>query len=81
MLGNLSQSLNPSQKLYRVSILSIILYGFLIWFYNKAFLGYPLKILRNMQQRAAQWIPWVFYASSSLDIKAIVGLIPIHLYF
>jgi len=37
MLGNSSRGLILSQKhfLYRVCVLSIILYGFPLWFYNK----------------------------------------------
>ena len=55
MLGNLSRSLIPSQKhlLYRACVLPTILYDFLLWFYNKAPLAYLLKVLRNMQCRAA----------------------------
>ena len=34
-----------------------------------------------MQRRAALWILGVFHTSSILEIKAIAGLDPIHLYF
>jgi len=62
MLGNLSRGLILSQKclLYRLYILHIALYRFLLWFYNKALLLYPLKVLRAMQCRAALWILGVF---------------------
>ena len=55
ILVNLSKGLISFQKhlLYRVCILFITLYIFPLWFYNKASLAYPLKILRNIQQRAA----------------------------
>ena len=55
ILGNLLKGLIPSQKhlLYRACVLPIVLYGFLLWFYKKAPLAYLLKVIRNMQQRAA----------------------------
>ena len=51
MLGNSPQGLNLYQKytLYRTCILFIILYSFLLWYYNKASLTYLLKELRKMQ--------------------------------
>jgi len=55
MLGNLSRGLILSQRclLYRLCILPIALYRFIFWFYDKALLLYPLKVLRAMQCRAA----------------------------
>ena len=83
MLGNLSRGLISSQKhlLYRMCILPIMLYAFSLWFYNKAFLAYLLKILSNMQWRAALWILRGFLTSPSLSIEAIASLILIYLYF
>jgi len=54
MLGNLTRELNSLQKqqLNRCCALLIVLYGFQVWYYNKAQLDYPLKILRKLQQRA-----------------------------
>ena len=82
ILENLLKSLIPSQKhlLYRAYILPIMLYSFLLWFYNKASLAYLLKVIRNMQQRAALWILRAFCTSPSSDIETITGLILIHLY-
>ena len=83
MLGNLSRDLILSQKclLYRVCVLSITLYGFPLWFYNKVSLAYLLKVLRNMQYRAALWILEAFCTSPLLDIETIADLILIHLHF
>ena len=55
LLGNSSRGINPLQKclLYRCCILPIALYGFQLWFYNKAPLSYHMKILDKMQRRAA----------------------------
>ena len=77
MLGNLSRDLILSQKclLYRVCVLSITLYGFPLWFYNKVSLAYLLKVLRNMQYRAALWILEAFCTSPLLDIETIADLI------
>ena len=82
MHRNLSRGLTPIQKqlLYRSYVLLIILYGFQLWYYNKAPLAYLLKELRKMQRRATIWIFGAFRISSSLSIKAVVGLIPIHLH-
>jgi len=82
LLGNSLRSLIPNQKhlLYRIYVLSIALYGFPLWFFNKAPLVYPLKELRKMQHRAALYILEAFHIFSSFGIKAIAGLIPIHLH-
>jgi len=76
ILGNSSRDLIPMQKrwLYRYCVLSIALYSFQLWYYNKIPLVYPLKELRKIQRRDAS------YTSPTLGIKAIAGLIPIHLY-
>ena len=54
LLGNSSRGINPVQKrlLYRCCALPIALYGFQLWFYNKAPLSYHMKILNKMQRRA-----------------------------
>ena len=54
LLGNSSRDINPLQKrlLYRCCALSIALYGFQLWFYNKALISYYMKILNKMQRRA-----------------------------
>ena len=82
ILGNLVWDLVLYQKhlLYRSCILLIVLYGFKLWFDNKALLSYLLKILRKMQRRAVLWIFGVFKTSLSFSIKAIANLIPIHLH-
>ena len=79
LLGNLSQGINPLQKhlLYRCCILPITLYGFQLWFYNKAPISYHMKILDKMQRRAAIWILGAFKTSPSEGIGAIAGIIPI----
>ena len=62
ILGNLSRGLIPLQKrqLYISCVLLIALYGFTLWYYNKAPLDYLLKALRKTQQRAALWISSTF---------------------
>ena len=51
MLGNLTQGLLPYQKyfLYRTYVLSIVLYSFSLWYYNKAPLSYLLNKLNKIQ--------------------------------
>ena len=82
ILENLTQGIDSIQKrlLYRYCILPISLYGFQLWFYNKAPLSYPLKILGKMQRRAAVWILGAFKTSPTEELEAIAGLIPIKLY-
>ena len=55
LLENSSQGISLLQKrqLYRCYILPIALYGFQLWFYNKAPLSYHMKLLNKMQRRAA----------------------------
>jgi len=55
ILGNSVRGLIPYQKrlLYKSYILPITLSGFQLWFYNKALLSYPLKMLGKMQRRVA----------------------------
>ena len=79
LLGNLSRGINPIQKrlLYRCCILPIALYGFQLWYYNKAPLLYYTKTLNKMQRRAAIWILGAFKTSPSAGIEAITGIIPI----
>jgi len=82
MLGNSTRGLIPLQKqhLYRCCALLIALYGFQLWYYNKAPLHYPFNILKKMQHRAAIWIIGAFCTSPIEGIEAIVGLISIHLH-
>ena len=79
LFGNLLRGINPIQKhlLYRCCVLSIALYGFQLWFYNKVPLSYHMKILGKMQRRAAIWILDVFKTFPSEGIEAIAGLINI----
>ena len=50
LLGNSSRGINSLQKqlLYRCCVLPIALYGFQLWFYNKAPLSYHMKVLDKM---------------------------------
>ena len=82
LLGNSTPGINPIQKclLYRCCVLPIALYRFQLWFYNKAPLSYPMKILGKMQRRAAIWILGAFKTLSTEGLKAIAELIPIKLY-
>ena len=63
--------------LYRCCALPIVLYGFQLWFYNKAPISYHMKILNKMQRIAAIWILGAFKTLSLEGIKAITGIIPI----
>ena len=79
LLGNSSRDINPIQKrlLYRCCALPIALYGFQLWFYNRAPLSYHMKALNKMQRRAAVWILGAFKTSPLEGIEALAGLIPV----
>ena len=79
LLGNSVRGINPLQKrrLYRCCALPIALYGFQMWFYNKAPISYHMKILNKMQRRAAIWILGAFKTSLLEGIEALAGLMPI----
>ena len=74
--------MNPHQKclFYRSCILSIALYKFQLWHYNRAPLSYLLKMLGKIQRRATIWILGAFKLFLSFGIKAIADLIPINLH-
>ena len=82
ILGNSVRGLIPYQKclLYRSCVLPIALYGFQLQFYNKASLLYSLKMLGEMQRRAAIWILGAFKMSLSFSIEAITEIISINLH-
>ena len=82
LLGNSLRGINPIQKrqLYRCCVLSIALYDFQLWFYNKAPLSYYMKILGKMQRRATIWIVEVFKTLPTKGIEAITGIISIKFY-
>ena len=79
LLGNSLRGINSLQKhlLYRCCVLPIALYGFQLWFYNKALISYHMKILDKIQRRVAIWILGTFKTSPSKGIKAIAEIIPI----
>ena len=78
LLGNLLQGISPLQKrlLYRCCALPIALYGFQLWYYNKALVSYHMKTLNKMQRRATIWILGAFKTSSLEGIEAITSIIP-----
>ena len=82
MLGNLSRGLIPTQKwcLHISYTLFIVLYRFQLWYYNKVQLVYLLKELRKMQIKATIWILGAFCTSLSLEIEAVIELLPIYLH-
>ena len=82
MLGNLSRGLIPIQKwcLHISYTLPITLYRFQLWYYNKVQLAYLLKELRKMQRKATIWILRAFCTSLSLEIEAVIELLPIYLH-
>ena len=79
LLGNLSRGINPLQKclLYRCCAFPIALYGFQLWFYNRAPMSYHMKALNKIQRRAAIWILGAFKTLPLKGIEVVAGLIPV----
>ena len=79
LLGNSSRGINPLQKclLCRCCALPIALYGFQLWFYNRALMSYHMKALNKMQRRAAIWILGAFKTLPLEGIEVLAGLIPV----
>jgi len=82
ILSNSTRGLIPYQKylLYRCCAMPIILYGFQLWYYNKAPLLYPIKIMNKMQRRVVLWIVDSFKTALLIGIEAIASLTPINLH-
>ena len=82
LLGNLSRGINPLQKylLYRCCALPIALYGFQLWFYNRAPTSYHMKALNKMKRRAAIWILGMFKTSLLEGLEVLARLIPVKSY-
>ena len=82
ILGNSTRDLNPYQKylLHRCCTMPITLYGFQLWYYNKAPLLYPMKIMNKIQRRVALWIVGSFKTAPLMDIEAIASLTSINLH-
>ena len=82
MLGNPSRGLLPLQKylLYHFCVVPIATYGFRLWFFAGASTKAQMLLLAAMQRKAALWILSAFHTSSTGGIKALAGLIPIHLH-
>ena len=70
VLGNSARDLISLQKqlFHRNCVLPIVLYDYQLWFYNKAPLSYPLRVLNQMQYRIAIWILGTFYTSPSFRV-------------
>ena len=83
MLGNSTRGLLLLQKhlLYCFCIVPITTYGFRLWFFARAPTKAQVSLLAAMQHKAALWILGTFCTSPTGGIKALAGLIPIHLHF
>jgi len=71
-----NQSLQLSFKI-KIIIKNVkVMTSFQMWFYTKAPLAYPLKMLGKLRRRAALWISGAFKTALSAGVEAIAGLIP-----
>ena len=82
MLGNSARGLPSKERrlLYRSCVVPIATYGFRMWYYNGSKIAGVMKLLNQMQRRAALWITGAFKTSPAGGVQAIAGLIPIHLH-
>ncbi len=82
MLGNSARGLQAKERrtLYRSCVLPIATYGHRLWYYNGAPCKGVMKILGQMQRKAAIWVTGAFRTSPTGGVQAIAGLLPIHLH-
>jgi hypothetical protein len=82
MLGNSSRGLSPLQKclLYRSCVVPVATYSYWLWFFKGTQCKTLMMLMNCMQRRAALWITGAFHTSPTMAIKAIAGLMPIHLH-
>jgi len=82
MLGSSTRSLPPSEKylLYCSYVLPIATYGYCLWYYKGACYKKALSLLKTMQRKAGLWITGAFSTSPMGGIRALAGLISVHLH-
>ncbi|PPQ91136.1 hypothetical protein CVT25_012425 [Psilocybe cyanescens] len=81
MFGSSTRGLRPVQKhvLYCACVLSIVMYGFHLWYFAAAHCKGALHHLSTMQCSAALWITGAFCTSPTSGVEALAGLPPINL--
>jgi hypothetical protein len=81
MLGSSTRGLEPKEKrlLYRSCVIPIATYGYRLWFFDGARCKGAMKLLGQMQRKAALWITGAFSTSPGPGVEALAGLLPFHL--
>ncbi|CAA7269050.1 unnamed protein product [Cyclocybe aegerita] len=81
MLGNSTRGLLPKQRrlLYRSCVVPIATYGYRLWYFDGTHNKGAMNQLKWMQRKAALWITGAFRTSPTGGLKALAGLIPVHL--
>ncbi|KDR65264.1 hypothetical protein GALMADRAFT_21607, partial [Galerina marginata CBS 339.88] len=81
MLGSSTKGLEPHSKrlLYRSCVVPIATYGYRLWYFDGARCKGSVKLLSQMQRKAALWITGAFSTSPGPGVEALAGLLPIHL--
>ncbi|KDR64812.1 hypothetical protein GALMADRAFT_149278 [Galerina marginata CBS 339.88] len=81
MLGSSTKGLEPHSKrlLYRSCVVPIATYGYHLWYFDRARCKGSVKLLSQMQRKAALWITGAFSTSPGPGVEALAGLLPIHL--
>ncbi|KDR64983.1 hypothetical protein GALMADRAFT_82438, partial [Galerina marginata CBS 339.88] len=71
----------PTEKrlLYCFCVVPIATYGYRLWFFEGARCKGALKLLGQMQRKAALWITGAFSTSPGPGVEALAGLLPFHL--
>jgi hypothetical protein len=81
MLGNSVRGLTPPQKhlLYRTCVVSVMTYGFCLWFFKGAHVKGLIKAMSQVQYTAARWITGNFRTAPGGSGECLEGLLPMHL--
>ncbi|KDR65447.1 hypothetical protein GALMADRAFT_148700 [Galerina marginata CBS 339.88] len=81
MLGSSTKGLEPHSKrlLYRSCVVPIATYGYRLWYFDGAHCKGSMRLLSQMQRKAALWITGAFSTSPGPGVEALAGLLPIHL--
>jgi len=76
MLGSSTRGLTPREKhlFYRLCVLPIATYGYLLWYYEGAQCKKALSLLKTMQCKASLWITGAFSTSPMGGMEALAGL-------
>ena len=81
MLGNSSRGVTLMQKclLYWLCMIPVLTYGLRVWYFSGAHVWGVIRLMEQVQRRAALWISGNFWTSTVGWAESLVGLVHLHL--